>query len=194
VYPFPDAAVVGDGHPVESLPDVWGADARSAQIRRPDGKPHSLQVSEYSVEPRPSVRARNLLSKDDWRAALSDEPEPLGPEVTSVIDALAPSRLRERLARAAPGPNGSVIWPSGKPERVRPGADAGESVELDCTRDVFGREIDDAARVDCSGGDVSGSFEVSQPVDGIRFILVVERGQRPMPLVALYLCSSATRM
>jgi hypothetical protein len=54
-----------DGDEPESLPDVWGADARSAQIRRPHCIAHSFQVKRYSVEPLSAKRARNLLSKDD---------------------------------------------------------------------------------------------------------------------------------
>ena len=65
--------LVGVGHPVEPLADVWGADARSAQICRPDGVARCFQVSLYKVEPRKAVRACNLLSKDLCRAALLDE-------------------------------------------------------------------------------------------------------------------------
>lgn len=49
------------------------ADARSAEIDRPAGVGRSFQVSLYKVEPSEAVLARNLLAKDDARAALSDE-------------------------------------------------------------------------------------------------------------------------
>jgi hypothetical protein len=49
------------------------ADARSAEINRPAGVARSFQVSLYKVEPAEAVLARNLLAKDDWRAALADE-------------------------------------------------------------------------------------------------------------------------
>jgi hypothetical protein len=49
------------------------AEARSAGIDRPAGVARSFHVSLYKVEPSKSVFARNLLAKDDWRAALADE-------------------------------------------------------------------------------------------------------------------------
>lgn len=55
------------------------ADARSALIERPDGVSLAFQVSVYKVEPSEAVLARNLLAKDDARAALSDEMEPVRP-------------------------------------------------------------------------------------------------------------------
>jgi hypothetical protein len=76
---------VGVPHPEESLPEMRGADPRSAQIRRPDGVTLSFQVNLYKVEPRESRAARNLLSKDDCRAALRDEAEERWPEVSFVI-------------------------------------------------------------------------------------------------------------
>jgi len=65
----------GVGHPPKPLSDLGGADARSAQIGGPDGISQCFQVSAYSGEPFTSSFARNLLSKDDWRAALRDEAE-----------------------------------------------------------------------------------------------------------------------
>jgi hypothetical protein len=52
------------GHPVEALSDVRRADARSAQICRPDGVARRFKVSLYKVEPHEAVRACNLLAKD----------------------------------------------------------------------------------------------------------------------------------
>jgi hypothetical protein len=66
-----DAAspLVGVGHPdgteVEPLSDVRRPDARSAQIRSPDGVALSFQVSANNVEPREAIPARNLLPKHD---------------------------------------------------------------------------------------------------------------------------------
>jgi len=48
-------------------------EARSANIRRPNGVTRSFQVSLYKVEPSKSVLARNLLAKHDVRLALADE-------------------------------------------------------------------------------------------------------------------------
>jgi hypothetical protein len=67
------------GHPIQSLSDVRCADARSAQIGSPCGVARGFQVSAYKVEPREAVLAGNLLAKDDWRAALADEPVERGP-------------------------------------------------------------------------------------------------------------------
>ena len=64
---------VGVGHPVESLADVRGTDARSAGIDSPEGVTLSFHVRRYKVEPRESILARNLLPNDDWRAADADE-------------------------------------------------------------------------------------------------------------------------
>jgi hypothetical protein len=55
------------------------AEARSAQIGRPEGPARSFHVSAYKVEPSEAVFARNLLSKDDCRSALFDEMEESGP-------------------------------------------------------------------------------------------------------------------
>lgn len=71
--------LVGVGHPVQSLSDVRRTDARRAEIDRPEGVARSFQVSVYKVEPSKSVFARNLLTKDDWRAALPDEVMECGP-------------------------------------------------------------------------------------------------------------------
>jgi hypothetical protein len=95
-----------------------GADARSAQICRPDGVARCFHVRLYSVEPSEAVLARNLLSKDDWRAALGDEPMELGPEVTLVVEPLALARGAERLAGAGAGPDGAIVGPPRKAEGV----------------------------------------------------------------------------
>jgi hypothetical protein len=69
------------------LTDVRRPDARSAQIGATVGIVQSFQISEYSIEPLTSKRARNLLSKDRCRAALSDETAELRPKVTRVLRA-----------------------------------------------------------------------------------------------------------
>jgi hypothetical protein len=64
-----ESSRVGVGHPdgteEQPLSDVRSPDARSAQIRSPDGVALSFQVSANNVEPREASPARNLLSKDD---------------------------------------------------------------------------------------------------------------------------------
>jgi hypothetical protein len=64
---------------VEPLPDMRCADARSRDIGRPDGVANPFQVRRNKVKPSDLKRPRNLLAKDDWRAALLDEPVPGGP-------------------------------------------------------------------------------------------------------------------
>ena len=131
-----DAAscLTGVGHPdgskEEPLSNVRRPDARSAQICRPDGVALSFQVSANNVEPREASPARNLFAKDDWRAALADEAEPLGPEVALVVEAEAGTGAGEGLAGARAGPDGAVVGPPGEAKGVGPGAEAGECVEL----------------------------------------------------------------
>ena len=124
----------GVGHPLsdepETLADMRGADARSAQIDSPNGVPRCFQVNVYSVEPAEAVLARNLLSKDNWRAALVDEHVENGPEVALVVKAFALAGGAEGLAGAASGPDGPVVGPSGEAEGVAPDADTGEEVAL----------------------------------------------------------------
>ena len=90
----------GVGHPVQALPDVRSADARSAQIRRPDGVPLVFQVSRYSVEPSEGIAACNLFTKYDWRSALRDELEESRLEVAGVFCSFARAGETERLAGA----------------------------------------------------------------------------------------------
>lgn len=45
----------------------------------PDGVVESFQVSLNKIKPSVPNRCFNLLTKDDCRAALLDEPEPVGP-------------------------------------------------------------------------------------------------------------------
>jgi hypothetical protein len=98
--------VSGVGHPEQPLADVRGCDARRAQIGGPDRISQCFQVSTYSGEPFTSKAARNLLSKDDWRAAVLEEPAHVGPEVALVGLAAAAAGVAERLARAGAGPAG----------------------------------------------------------------------------------------
>ena len=62
---LPPAVGVGHGDKEEALPDVRRTDARRCKIGGPDGIARCFQVSAYSGEPRESIRARNLLSKED---------------------------------------------------------------------------------------------------------------------------------
>jgi hypothetical protein len=123
---------IGDGHPIEPLPDVRRTDARSAQICSPNGVVRAFQVNVYRVEPHEASRARNLLSKDDCRLALADEVEEGRPQVPLVGKSCFLVLLRgaEGLARAAAGPHGPVTGPSSQLERIRPPSDACKEVTL----------------------------------------------------------------
>jgi hypothetical protein len=116
------------GHEVQPLPPVRGADRTSSEYTRPDGVAFSLQVATNKVEPAVANRGRNLLSEQDRRAALADEPEPLGPEVPGVSLRGALAGDREGLAggRTRPDPD-----PSGEPgefKGVGPTSDSAEEV------------------------------------------------------------------
>jgi hypothetical protein len=102
------------GHPVKSLPDMRRTDARSAQIGTPDSISQRFQVSAYSGEPYAAILACNLLSKDNWRAALFNEASHLGPKVSFVGLSLALSCCAKGLAGAATSPNRDTCGPSGE--------------------------------------------------------------------------------
>jgi hypothetical protein len=61
---------------------VRRTDARRRERDSPEGVTQGFQVSVYKVDPRLDSFTRNLLSKDDWRAALLDEPGERWPEVS----------------------------------------------------------------------------------------------------------------
>jgi hypothetical protein len=154
---------VGQGCPVETLSDVRRAEARSAGINRPDGVVRSFQVSVYKVEPTEAVLACNLLAKDDVRAALRDEAEEVGPEVSLVVEASTLACGAERLTWARTGPNRTLVTPPGAAQGVAPDADPGEEVALGVTTKVIGFHVLDAAVVDIARCDVSGPDEFAQP-------------------------------
>jgi hypothetical protein len=91
---------IGVGHEPKPVPDVRGADARSRQYRRPDGVAFSLQVSLNKIEPAVGNRRFNLLTKNNWRAALADEPEPDGPEVPGIVESCTVAGNGKGLAGA----------------------------------------------------------------------------------------------
>jgi hypothetical protein len=66
LFPFcAGVPAIGVGHPVASIADVRGTDARSRKRDTPKGVAQSFQVRLNKVEPRPDSLTRNLLSKDD---------------------------------------------------------------------------------------------------------------------------------
>jgi hypothetical protein len=75
---------LGVGHPVQAGSDVRCAEARSREYDRPAGVVAVFQVILYIVEPAMPDRRFNLFSKNNWRAALLNETEPIWPEVPRV--------------------------------------------------------------------------------------------------------------
>jgi hypothetical protein len=127
-----------DSSPVDSLADVWCPDARSTQIGSRSGISHVFQVRQYSREPSTASLARNLLAKDDWRAALADEIGESWPEVSFVGCSELISGTAERLARAAPSPDLAAWFPASKIKGEGPSADSGEEVTLSVLLEFIG--------------------------------------------------------
>lgn len=174
---------VGLGQPVsggkvDALSDVRAPEARSAQICRCEGVARCFHVSRYKVEP--IERARNLLSKDDWRAALRDEPVPDRPEVSLVVEALLLPRSAEGLAGARAGPDRATIGPSGDTKGSAPDADPGEEVALSKSSKFICADIEDAPFVDHAGRDMACGDEVAQPLGRIGVGFVVPGGHRSL--------------
>jgi hypothetical protein len=149
------------------------ADARSAEIDRPEGVTLCFHVSVYKVEPSEAVLACNLLANDDWRAALADEPAELRPEVALVVGASLLSGVGEGLAGTTTCPDGAVVRPPCKAERVRPDPNTRKEVDLMKPAKVFWLDIVDAPVVDCAIGDQPGLDEFAQPRCREGIVLVV---------------------
>lgn len=115
-----------------------------------------------------------MLSKDDWRRTLADEPEPRGPQMPLVRCSSAFPGDAERLAWTASGPNGKVCWPASEPERVVPESDASEGVESSRSSDVCRVEFADVLLDDSASADVSCRDESSEPRAGVCIDLVVD--------------------
>jgi hypothetical protein len=154
------------------------AEARSAEIERPEGVIRTFHVSLNKVEPSKSVWARNLFSKNRYvsRLRVLDEMEPRGPKVPLVSE---PSRFAcraERLAWATASPNRTVIVPPRKAKRVAPDADSGEEMALGVRSKVIWFNIFDAPFIHHAGGDVPCGYELTEPSGGTRIDLVVIGG------------------
>jgi hypothetical protein len=113
------------------------ADPRSTQIGGPDGISQTFQVKAYSGEPVKPGAARNLLSKDDCRAALLDKSAHFGPEVALVGGAPAFARGAEGLAGTGPGPDGGIVRDAGESEGEGPASDSREEVSLAISHKVI---------------------------------------------------------
>lgn len=180
------------GHPIKPLPDVRRADARSAQIGGPDNISQSLQVRTYSGEPSTSVRARNLLSKRDWRPALRDKALEMGPEVSLVGFAFAVADRRERLAGTRTCPNRSIVGPAGDPEGVGPSADAGKEVALSISSQVSWSDIFNRSFIYVASGDLARLNQVAEPLSGVGLYFVIISRDRNLALSCHQMCCTVT--
>jgi hypothetical protein len=79
---------------------VRRTDARSRESECPEGVTQAFQVSAYKVDPRIDVLACNLLTNDDCRSALLDEPVECGPQMPLVSKPIAFACRAERLTWA----------------------------------------------------------------------------------------------
>jgi hypothetical protein len=168
------------GHPVEPVADVRRTDARSRKRHRPEGVRHGFHVIVYKVDPSVCVFARNLLSKNRWRAALFDEVVPRRPEVPLVIKRKSFACRAERLARAGTGPNRSIVGPAGTPQRVRPDADAGKEMALGVGLEIAGVYILYVSFIYVAWRDVAGGYQVAQPCGGVCVDFVVVGRHTPI--------------
>lgn len=181
------------GHPVEPVADVRRTDARSRERHRPEGVRQGFHVIVYKVDPSVCVFARNLLSKNDWRAALFDEVVPRRPEVPLVIKRKSFACRAERLARAGTGPNRSIVWPAGMPQRVRPDADAGKEMALGVWLEIAGVYILYVSFIYVAWRDMAGGYQVPQPRGCVLVDFVVVGGQFFPPSRCVWATSSCSR-
>jgi hypothetical protein len=135
---------------VQSLPDVRRPEARSAEIKSPDGVARSFHVSVNKLDPSESVLARNLLAKDDARSALFDEVKPRRPQVPLVSKSRSFACRAERLARTTARPDGSVVGPSCLSQGVRPDADSCEEVTLGVSPQIVWADVFNAPLIHIS--------------------------------------------
>jgi hypothetical protein len=161
------------GHKPESVSPVRRADTRGLDRHCPHGVFHGFHITAYNSEPFSSLR--RLLSKDDCRAALSNEFTPNWPEVALVGESFVASDLGKWLAGARACPNRSVICPSRKSEGVRPSASTGEEVTLSVALEVGGPHFNNGSFVNVAIRYQSFRDQVAQPSHCVRCVLVVVR-------------------
>jgi len=172
---FP-SRVVGVGHEVETLADVRGADARSAEIDRPDGEARCFQVSVNKVEPTEAILACNLFAKDCARSALLDKVEPVRPEVPLVRKPCSFACRAERLTRAGSSPDRAIIGPTGSTQGVGPDANTGKEVALSKCRKFSWNDIFYAPLVHFARSKVALFDQLSQPCRSLWVVFVIVDG------------------
>lgn len=167
----------GVGHKPQPVPSVRRPDTASRQYCRPDGVADSFHVRIHSIEPVRASRTRNLLAKDDCRAALADETEPGGPEMTRVGRALPLTGDALALAGAGAGPDRAA--PISERKRAIPAAKAGEEMTAGEALEIACVNLGDRAIVDDSIRNQPLSDQIAQPLRCKRIILVVVARQAP---------------
>jgi hypothetical protein len=90
-----------------------------------------------NVEPVPAVKARSLLAKDRWRAALADEWKPRWPKVARIVAPSPRPATRHGWQGQLPVQTG-VVWPTGQSKSVGPAANPSEEVTLGESPDIGG--------------------------------------------------------
>jgi hypothetical protein len=150
-------------------------DARRRKRDGPEGVFHGFHVSVYKVDPRLDSLARNLLSKDDWRPALLDEPGKSWPKVSWVRKPSSSACRAERLAWATSCPDWSIVRPSCATKSEGPNSNSSEEVALCEIFKVARDDIFNTPFVDDAGRDMPGIYQVAQPLGGVGVKLVVVR-------------------
>ena len=162
-------------HPIISIPDVRGTDARSRERDAPEGVTHGFQVSLYKVDPSIDSLACNLLSNNDCRAALLDEPLERGPEVPLIIKPSSFACRAERLAWAGACPDGAVVGPPSESQGEGPSSNPREEVALRISSKLIWPNIFDTPFVYESGRYLPGGDQFPKPCGcvGVEFVVVV---------------------
>jgi hypothetical protein len=115
-----------------------------------------------------------LLDKQDWRAAVADEPKEHRPEVSRVLLAFPFARDREGLAGARGCPNRSVA-PAGKLECAWPAQNSAEEMMLSEAFDVFCFDFLDRPFIDFSIRDKVGANQFAHPLANVFVAIIVIR-------------------
>jgi hypothetical protein len=98
--------------------------------------------------------ACDLFSENNCWSALSDEPEPDGPQMPLVGHAGLLAGRTKGLAGTGTSPNRSIIGPAGEPESVGPDADSCKEMALGVSHKVICFDIHDASFIHVPRGDV----------------------------------------
>ena len=164
----------GVGHKPEAVPAMGRPDTASWQYCRSESVALAFQVMSGLVQPFMDNRRRNLLSKNCWRFALADEPEPYWPKLAFVGSPFLLSGKAEGLEGVTTGPDGSIVGPTCDSEGDGPSTDSGEVVTLGEALEVIGIQLRDGARVLIAPRKVALQYQVAKPLGGVGVDLVVK--------------------